>query len=396
MKLLIRIFIVVVCLALLATVALHAVVRRQGKTLLIQKLTQVFQREVLVGSVETRFPFDIIINNLQVKDRFKIGRVFAGGGLIDILRRSFVLSVLRLDGVEVNIERGQLNDTAGAGPGVSAAKGAPEKKEIVIFLPQLVLKRFIINNGTLYFSDKNAGENGIALTIKDLHVLVDNLAFPVKRSFVTSFELSGNIPWQVGREQGTVAIEGWVDPFKKNAEATAKLEKIDGVYLHPYYAQWVDLEKTRIDKATLNVSSTLHALSNNATVDCHLELTDIVFKPRSLTEETGKAEQIAHTVLSIFKALNDGKVILDFSFKTKLDSPVFNFAEIKTAVEDKLSQGTTRMKFEGVGQVPGWLLEGMVNGVADVSKAAVSGALGIGQTLGKILTDPFKKDKGEK
>jgi hypothetical protein len=54
------------------------------------------------------------------------------------------------------------------------------------------------------------------------------------------------------------------------------------------------------------------------------------------------------------------------------------------------------MKFEGVGQVPGWLLDGMVNGVADVSKAAVSGALGIGQTLGKILTDPFKKDKGEK
>ncbi len=395
MKLLIRIVIVVVCLALLAAVVLHAVVRRQGKRLLVQKLTQVFQREVLVGTVETGFPFDIIIKGLQVKDRFKIGRVFAGGGVIDILRRSFVLSELRLDGVEVSIERSGFNNALVAGPEPSATGGAQDKEKIVIFLPQLVLKRFIINNGTLYFSDKNAGENGIALTIKDLHVSVDNLVFPVKRSFVTSFELNGNIPWQIGQEQGTVAIEGWVDPFKKSAEATAKLEKIDGVYLHPYFAQWVDLEKTRIEKATLNFSSTLHALSNNATVDCHLELTDIVFKPRSLTEETDKAEQIAHTVLSIFKSLNDGKVVLDFSFKTKLDSPVFNFAEFKTAVEGKLSQGTTRMKVERVGQAPGWLLEGMINGVADVSKAAVSGALGIGQALGTILTDPFKKDKGE-
>jgi len=404
MKALVRISIIVVCLALLAASSLHALVRRQGKQLLVQKLSQVFRREVTVGSVETSFPFNIIIKDLQVKERFKIGRVFADGGVIDILRRSFVLSELRLDNVEVNAEIGTPREAAAVeAPAVPPPETPavqppepPKPQKIVIFLPQMVLKRLIITNGTLYFKDKGAGEGGIALTIQDLRASVSNLAFPVKRSFVTSFELNGNIPWQTGREHGTIAIEGWLDPFKKNAEATAKLEKIDGVYFHPYYAQWVNLEKTRIEKATLNALSTLHALSNNATVDCHLELTDIVFKPRSPAEETDKAERIAHTVLSIFKSLNDGKVALDFSFKTKLDSPVFNVAEIKTAVEDKLSQGTTRLKVEGVAQAPAWLLQGMLNGVADVSKAVLSGALGIGQVFGKAVTDPFKKDKGEK
>jgi hypothetical protein len=173
-----------------------------------------------------------------------------------------------------------------------------------------------------------------------------------------------------------------------------KITDIDGVYLYPYYSSWVDLGKARVDKAKLNFTSNIEGLDNNLTAQCHLELTDIVRKPRSSDEAEGKVERIASAVLEIFRALNQGKIVLDFTVRTKMDRPEFGFGNIKMAVEDKVSKArrSESIKAQDVLALPGDFLQRMYKGAADIWKAFSDGAVAVGQELQKTAEATFRKE----
>jgi hypothetical protein len=159
----------------------------------------------------------------------------------------------------------------------------------------------------------------------------------------------------------------------------------------------VDLEKARIEKATLNFISTIHGLNNNVTADCHLELADIVRKPRSPEDspEREKAEQIADAVLDLFRAMNQGKIVLDFIIRTKMDRPEFGFKSVKSAFEEKLalaSKANGSFQPQDLLMLPGKLLEGAVKGATDFSKAVIEGTFAVGNQLKKSVEDTFKKE----
>ena len=114
--------------------------------------------------------------------------------------------------------------------------------------------------------------------------------------------------------------------------ASLKIENIDAIAFYPYYSTWVDLEKARIEKAKLNFSSKIRGKDNDISAQCHLELTDIVRKVRPPEEAQQKAERLTDAVLDMFKAMNQGKVVLDFTLHTKMDHPQFGFENIKSDI----------------------------------------------------------------
>ena len=124
-----------------------------------------------------------------------------------------------------------------------------------------------------------------------------------------------------------------------------------------------------------------------------MELTDIVRKPRLPEEAAEKAEKITDAVLGIFRALNQGNIVLDFTFKTKMDRPQFGFGDIRMAFEDKLLQATRGGKstIEEVLLFPAKLLQTTVKNATDISKALVDGTVAVG----KAVLEPFKKEKKE-
>jgi len=151
------------------------------------------------------------------------------------------------------------------------------------------------------------------------------------------------------------------------------------------------LEKARIEKAKLNFTSDICGINNNLTAQCHLELTDIVRRPRAPEEPQEKAERIADAVLGIFKAMDQGKIVLDFTIRTKMDKPVFGFGDIRNAVESKINGGRkSGISAQGFAMLPAKLVEGTVKGATDFSKALIVGTYDVGEEIFKSVRDAFK------
>ena len=173
--------------------------------------------------------------------------------------------------------------------------------------------------------------------------------------------------------------------------ASVNVKNIDGIYLYPYYANWVDLEKSRIQQAKLNFSSEITGRNNDIAADCHLELTDIVFRPKEEQEQEEKAHKIATVVLDLFKAL-DGKITLDFTVKTKMDRPMFGFENIRMAVEEKIAKSYKKEKLGTILSFPTKLIESAVKGTTDITKAMIEGTLSVGKEIRKGAEQIFMEE----
>ncbi len=417
MRFRVKILLVVVIFLVFFFVYLHIFVNIKGKPLVVAKLQETFDRKTKIGSLTTSFPATIHIKNIEVEGLFRVDEVVAGGGLFDIFRKSFRLSTLKIIRPVVTLEKGLIQSPVKDSPipiptptfipsdsdlqkKMDNKTTAPNLNPMDItkgkfLFPRFYIDHLFISDATFIFIDRSIGSDGISIKIEHLKMKADNLNFINRGNRITSFDLKGKIPWGDGQEQGSLEAEGWLDLFKKDMQATLKITDIDGVYLYPYYANWVDLEKARIEKAKLNFTSDINGLNNNITAECHLELTDIVRRPRPPEEPGDKAEKIADAVLDIFRALNQGKIVLDFTIKTKMDRPDFGFGNIKMAFEYKLAQGrkTSGLQAEDVLKLPSNLLQGTVKGATDLTKAVIVGVASVGKEIKKAVEDTFGKEK---
>jgi len=416
MKIIIKILVALLVFTVLSLfVFYHIFINLNGKFILEAKLKEAFAREAWVGSVRTRLPFDVVVKNIDVKDLFTIKDVYAKGGLFDILRGSLILSELKIKGAEFTLVKTAVDleapedktakDVESAGISqavqheqnktVAEIKAAPENSiEAVEFkFPIIRIKRLLAKDCILNFIDYSSKDKEIKFKINEVAIKIENLNLPLAESVITSFELKGTIPWENIKEKGRIDIAGWIDLFKRNMQANVKIEDIDGVYLAPYYAGWIDLEKTRIEKAKLNFSSSITGLNNDVNAACHLELTETVFKTRQEEEEQNRAEKIAHVVLDIFKDLNQGKIVLDFNYKTKMDSPELGINTIKMAFSDKINSArkVDSFKPEDVIKLSGRLIEGTISSAAEITRSVINGTVGVGRELKNAVGATFKR-----
>jgi hypothetical protein len=406
MRLWLKALIILFIVSSVCLISLHIFINIKGKDLLIQKLEEATKHKVTIGSLTTAFPLNVVIKNLQIKDMLTVDEVYASIGIIDLSRRSLGLSFLRLNYPELILERkaapapkpdepataGEVNPAQNPEP-KPVAPPAPVSKPFIF--PAFYIDRFIVTDGAFTFVDKISEDKEISIKFQNLNIKVDNLNLSHGGSRITYFDLKGKMPWRQGSEEGNIEMEGWVNLIKKDMRASVKIHDIDAIYFYPYYSAWVDLEKVRIEKAKLSFTSDIDALNNDLIAHCHIELTDIVFKPRPPEEEEKTAEKIATIVLGMFKALNQGKVALDFTIKTKMTKPEFGFGNIKGAVEDKLTQG--RKGESSVTQevvlFPARIVEGTVKGGAEMTKAIVGGAFSVFKELKKGFLGAFEKNK---
>lgn len=263
-----------------------------------------------------------------------------------------------------------------------------------LFLPQhIVLKRLIISDGIFTYSDYTKGDNPIRIKIKDLNVRIDNFQWPFLSSEITSFKLSGRVPWENIKETGSIELGGWINFYKKDMRAKLAVKDIDGVYIYPYYSNWVDIDKARVEKAKLDFTANITSLNNEVNAPCHLELTQISFKPKNDQEKEPRMERIASVVLGILKAMNQGKIVLDFNLKTKLDNPEFGLGVIRQAFRDKMyevrkSRESAPMQ---IIKLPGRIIEGAFNSATDLTKSVINGTVNVGKELRKAADASFDR-----
>lgn len=386
----------------------------QGKAIIARQIENLTHRKVTLDYVGLTLPFNLEMKNLEIPGLAKIDYVSISPSIPGLLSGKIVLNDLKLVNPQLVYEKTQdkakaegvsaevnnLNTlTVASNPELKSSlqpksnpqpKSGPQNNQYL----RLIIKRLNIKDGRIDFVDRTLPGEGIKITVKDINFHLTNL-YIYPRSAITHFELTGRIPWLQGEEEGKVEAKGWLNLFKKDMQATVKVADIDGVYLYPYYSTWVDLEKTRIQSAKLNFTSNIKGVDNNLAAECRLELTDIVFKQRQ-EAEMSKAEKITETVLDIFKALNQGKVIVNFTIKTRMTSPEFNFGYIKTAFEDRLRESLKYSRFSSIDifRVPAKAVGGSVRRTAaDLSQAFINGTFGLAKVLKDTVIYAFKKEE---
>ncbi len=384
-------FVVIILFAVISSSA-YLFIALKGKNIILAKIEELTQRKASVGNFSVTPPLNLVIKNLNIEGLLKVEDISISPSILFLLTGNIALNRIVVIKPEITFEKKPAEE-ADLSYKESVSKTplvAPEKKRAL----HLILKQLIIKDGKIDFVDHTVGPEGIKIIVKDINFNLTNLhAFPF--SAITNFELKAKIPWQKGREEGRIEAEGWINFFKKDMQATLKIEDIDGVYLYPYYSHWVDLEKARIEKAKLNFTSNINGLNNNVTAQCRLELTDIVRRPRPEGELGEKAEKITDAVLDIFRALNQGKIVLDFTIRTKMDKPQFGFGDIKMAFEDKLAEGKKANGFkpEDALLIPAKLIEALFKGTTDLTTAVISGTISAGKEIGKTVEGAMKKEE---
>ena len=411
-SILIKVVPIVIAVGIAILVLLHLALSIYGKPIFEKKLQEVLKRKVTIQGFRTSFPAYIHASGVNIEGLIRAERITIGIGIFDIFSPNFKLTYLKLVSPVLTFERKNSEPVsqAAAAPAQSDAPPAttppaeaakvtaapPDKAKPTFVIPKFAIRRIKIIDGNINFLDKTVGKDGIRIVLKDLNARIDNLNFTASGSGNTSFKISAKIPWSNPKEEGKINLEGWMNLSKKDMQAILKIEDIDGVYLYPYYSYWVDLEKARIEKAKLSFVSNIIGLNNEVTAQSRLELTDIVRKPRGPDESQEKAERITNAVLDMFKVLNQGKIVLDFTIRTQMDNPKFGFGDIKMAFEDKLAKARKGEGFQPheVLIFPVKLLEGLVRGLTDTTKAVVVGTVSIGAEVTKAVTGE-KKDKKE-
>jgi hypothetical protein len=376
--------------------SLHLAVNIFGKKMLESRLREALGKKVVIAGLSTYFPAGINIRGVDIEGLCRIEAVSAGGGLIDIFRGRVSLSALKLT-------RPNFVFTKGSPVSVQPPVGLPEKpvevrqdsapeKDKELVLPRIFIGKLVISEGSVNFTDYTVAKDGLEIKAEHLNLRLTNLDLGGPGRRKSEFQLQGAIPWRAGQEKGSIDLKGRIDISKKGMEASLKIEKIDGIYLYPYYSMWVDLQGTRIEKANLNFSSDIKGVNNNVVAVCHLELTDIIRKPLAEGESEQDASKIADAVLDIFRTLDKGKVVLDFVIRTKMDRPELGFGNIRMAFEDKISRAHSGgVNAKDVLIFPAKLLQGAGKGAVDMSKSVMDGIFAMGRQIRRAAVDTFVK-----
>ncbi|MFH1199324.1 MAG: DUF748 domain-containing protein [Candidatus Omnitrophota bacterium] len=355
---------------------------------MIKRLSEATHKKVKIGYFGMHYPYNIEIKGFEIEDFLKADSISVSPGILGIVSGNLVLNSIRIIRPEFTYERI---------PAVVALEGSASNKNHEEDQPKIkplrvIFKHIIIKDGKVNFIDRTVGPQGLIISAENVNFKLSNVyRFP--HSFLTNFELKGIIPW--GNNKGSAEAVGWFDFGSRDMQVDIAIKGIDGVYLAPYYSQWFDLGKARIEKATLGFTANLQGVKNNLTATCHLELNDIMRKSLKVDEAEEPDSRLTSAALSVFKATDQGKVALDFTLRTKMDRPEFGFGTMIMAFDDKVKQvkRNNMSSLMSIIMLPSNILQGVVKGTADLSKSVIEGAFSVGKEVKDSVEETFKKEK---
>ncbi|MGD9015290.1 MAG: DUF748 domain-containing protein [Candidatus Omnitrophota bacterium] len=375
--------------------AIYIWVKVKGREFMTERLERALNKKVNIGYLGLTMPLALEIREIEIEGLANIDYIYISPHLFGLLSGKIILN-------KVMVLRPEINWVVGLPTNLTVKKES-EDAEIDEVLaqtreilgspslgfkqfPRIIIKYLRIEEASVNFTDKAVSETGVKLSLEEILVDVNNLyLFP--KSAVTNFQLTAKIPWQEDSGKGIVYASGWVNLYRKEMQARLEIEDIDGISLYPYYSKWVDLENSRIERVRLNFFSDIQGMNNELIAQCRLELTDIKFKPRPPEQPEHKAEKIATAILGLFRALNQGRVVLNFTIKTKMDKPEFSIDNISQAVEETISRAinSEKIKIEDIAILPAKFFKGMTKGTTEATKAIINGALSVGKSLLDVL-----------
>lgn len=347
-----------------------------GKKIIIRKLEAVTRQKVSLQFFSYRPLLNFTLRKLAIGSFFSAESVYVKLRASDLWGKKFLAKELVIVNPVFVFER--LN--------IKSSQAYPA-------LPfSLPANHILIKNAQVDFRDRVVLEKGLNLKLQEMNVEIMD-AGNILSQGITQFRAEAKFIFPQANT-GSLLTECWLDWENKNLNAKLTIDGLDAMYLYPYYSQGLDLGKAQFEKAAVNFSSKIYALSNDLKADCRLQLVQYSFLP-SEKREISREEKTARLALEIFKNLDHGKVFLDFSLVTKMDKPQLDFLAISKAFEEKINRGikVETIKLEDTVILPEKIIKGTVKSVSEIYKSVFGSALDWGKEFKQNVIDTFVKVK---
>lgn len=381
---------------------LHMYFKKYGRELVRSRLEQAFHHPVKVGAVKTRFPLDLVVRDVEIEGLGSVEEAVASGGMMDSFNGNFFLGQLTLKHAHLQLTKPARKEVADESEGGS---DVPPVQEIVIKIPPsppappvqqmtahyIFIKHLVMLDSEFTFIDPNAGDSGIKIPVRHIEANIRNFQFPAVSPVVTSFRISASVPSQDMKEEGRIKFNGWIDLVAKSMDADFKAVNIDALAFNAYLSDWMDMKQEHVAKARFDFSSKMTGIHNDVAMKCHLEMTEVQFKDRA--EEPEQKEGKLSVIFGLVKAFNQGRIQLNFTMRTRMDSPEFGFGVIRREFETKVYEAMRADFRPGLIKTPVRVAKGTITAASDFTKGVVSGTVGIFKAMGSGLKSAFNKDR---
>lgn len=286
-----------------------------AKKIIMAKMEASLGVPVNVTEFKISWPLSVTLEGLSIGKDINVERLEVVPGLTGMLSGGLVFNSILVDRPFIKASRL---------PDKPFDVGLPEKKEKskVAF----VMRRLVIKDGKVEFSDHMLSE--------PFSVTVDSINADVKQASMTrltkiDFDISGRVAGAKGENAGDLKMEGWIDWPAKDTEGSLTVSGASLLPFGPYYRQYM---KKDLQSGSGSARADFKSDNNDLSVNCHLELANVVFRVKSDGEQQDGSMPDFNDMTSL--ALNsmfstEGGAIFDFSIRTKLDQPKFENLKIK-------------------------------------------------------------------
>jgi hypothetical protein len=193
--------------------------------------------------------------------------------------------------------------------------------------------------------------------------------------------------------KGKISINGWADIDTRKTQARIDISDLDGIYLYPYYAEWVHLEKARFQKAQIDFSADITGTGNKYDAACRLKLTQSEFEPLAQGQSLEQPQKLAMLGIEIFKTLDKGRVFVDFNLKFDADKPHLDMKPLGAAFSEKIKNGFAVRPADAKDalKLPEHVIRKTSATLGGITKNVLGQTVELGQQLQQTVQDTFIK-----
>jgi hypothetical protein len=347
-----------------------------ARRILISKIQQASGERTSIGSVRLDPFLRLTARDIKVGEVFTAKSVQAAFSVQCLFRRQLILNSLRLTAPGVIIaQRKQEVGTAGSQNGMFAFSA----------------RHVRVQGAEVLFIDRSVGAE-FTYRVKDIELSSDSSGEKI------DFDIRGSVLVAADPRPALLTASGWLDFPGKNMQSTFSVTGLDAVDFYPYFSKTVAVGQAGIERAIFDLTGNANALRNAVTALCRMEFSEIAFKPLAAQEEPGRDRRLAVMVVEALKQGegSPGRPFVQFTHRTTMDAPRLDCGPaLGAAFQEKLSRTiiVETVNAEGLGQLPGKLLEGTIKGARGIARGLYDNTIRTGKDLRDAVLDTFFKVK---
>ncbi len=338
-KILLRTALIIVLTVIVIGIVACSYLALNGRKLILSEIEKNLGVKAQIASVSVSFPPALIVDDLAIQNSIKIDRLIVSPSLLSLIKGDVILNTVVIEKPVFQVTRNN-NDTfdfcngifkkvAPVGAPAARPSAQPRAMQGEKAKPRkFYLGRLNVKGAEIEFIDNGTAAAAEPFKMRFANVNLD-VFHPVLFNFYRmQFKGQGDMLSVANDKIGKLAISGWVDILAKDMNANVALLGAQLIHFRPYYYKFL---KRGLSSGNIDVTALLISKNNDMTADCHLELNNLAFLEQeapALAQDT--IEHIDFTLLAVNSLLSsEGKVVFDFSFRTKMDRPRFEKIKIK-------------------------------------------------------------------